>query len=83
MPSPFSGKREDLTKFWQDCCVFTLINDEIYNSDKRKITFVLSLLTEGEAASWKEQFVGQAILNCKKQSIPLDFSTFAVMSSVV
>ena len=81
MPSPFSGKREDLTKFWQDCCVFTSINDEIYNSNKRKITFVLSLLTEGEAASWKEQFVGQAILNCKKQKIPLDFGTFAMFET--
>ena len=69
MPSPFSGKREDLTKFWQDHCVFTSINDKIYNSDKRKIAFILSLPTEGEAASWKEQFVEQAILNCKKQGI--------------
>ena len=64
MSSPFSGKKEDLTK---DCCVFTLINNKIYNNNKRKIAFVLSLLTKGEAASWKEQFIGQAILNCKKQ----------------
>ena len=81
MPSPFSGKREDLTKFWQDCCIFTSINDEIYNNNKRKIAFILSLLTKREAASWKEQFVGQAILNCKKQGIPLDFGTFTVFET--
>ena len=81
MPSPFSGKREDLTKFWQDCCVFTSINNEIYNSDKRKITFVLSLLMGGEATSWKEQFVGQAILNCKKHKVSLDFGTFMVFET--
>ena len=81
MPSPFSGKRKDLTKFWQDCCVFTSINDKIYNSDKRKITFILSLLTEGEAASWKEQFIREAIINCKKCNIPLDFGTFAVFET--
>ena len=32
-------------------------------------------------ASWKEQFVGQAILNCKKQKVPLDFGTFAVFET--
>ena len=79
MPLPFSGKREDLTKFWQNCCVFTSINNKIYSSDKRKIAFILSLLTEEEVASWKEQFVGQAILNCKKQRMTLDFGTFTVM----
>ena len=81
MPSPFSGKREDLTKFWQDCCIFTSINDKIYNSNKRKIAFILSLLTEGEAASWKEKFVREAIINCKKWNIPLDFSTFVVFET--
>ena len=43
--------------------------------------FILSLFTEGEVASWKEQFVGQAILNCKKQKVPLDFGTFAVFET--
>ena len=81
MPLPFSGKREDLIEFWQDCCIFTAINNKIYNTEKRKIAFVLSLLTEGEAASWKEQFVGQAILNCKKQGVSLDFSTFTVFET--
>ena len=41
----------------------------------------MSLLTEGEVASWKEQFVEQAILNCKKQGIPLDFGTFVMFET--
>ena len=42
---------------------------------------ILSLLTKGEAASWKEQFVREAIINCKKCNIPLDFSTFTVFET--
>ena len=81
MPLPFSGKREEMTKFWQDCNIHMSVNDDIYNTDKRQIAFVLSLLTQGEAASWKEQFVGQAILNWKKAGVPLDFGTFAVFET--
>ena len=47
----FLGKREDLTKFWQDCSVYIAINNEIYNTDNRQIAFVLSLLTWSEAPS--------------------------------
>ena len=83
MPLPFSGKREDLTKFWQDCCVFTSLNQwqDIQQCQKMNCICLISLLTKGEAASWKEQFVGQAILNCKKQGVPLDFGTFAVFKT--
>ena len=78
MPLPFLGKREDLRKFWHNCSIYITINDEIYNTDKRQIAFVLSLLTQGKATSWKEQLMEEAMINCKKWGIPLDFSTFAV-----
>ena len=51
-----------------------MINNKIYNTDKRQIA-------QGKAASWKEQFVGEAMINCKKQGIPLDFGTFVVFET--
>ena len=33
------------------------INQEIYQTDEKKIGFMLSLLNEGEAGAWKEQFI--------------------------
>ena len=33
------------------------INKESYQTDEKKIGFVLSLLNEGEAGAWKEQFI--------------------------
>ena len=71
MASPFSGKREDLIKFWQDCCVFTAINNKIYNTNKRKIAFVLSLLTEGEAASCgRNSLLGKLSSTAKNRVCP-------------
>jgi hypothetical protein len=36
------------------------INHEMYNSDLRKIAFVLSFMTTGLAATWKAQFIEEA-----------------------
>ena len=56
-PRPFTGKRMDLNRFLQDIFVYLFINKEYYDTDKKKIGFVLSFLTEGDAAIWKEQFI--------------------------
>ena len=36
------------------------VNEKTYHSDKTKITFVLSFMDEGDASSWKEQFLEEA-----------------------
>ena len=56
-PKPFTGKREELGKFLQDVGLYVAINSEIYNSDIRKIAYALSFMNEGDAASWKEEFL--------------------------
>ena len=56
-PRPFTGKRTDLNRFLQDIFVYLFINREHYNNEEKKIGFVLSFLTEGDAAIWKEQFI--------------------------
>jgi hypothetical protein len=36
------------------------VNHETYNSDLRKIAFVLSFMTAGAASTWKAQFIDEA-----------------------
>ena len=50
---PFTGKRTDLQKFLQDTFVFLTINKEHYNNNDKKITFVMSFMTDGDAADKK------------------------------
>ena len=39
---PFSGKRDEFDKFLQDVTLYLELNDEIYNSNKKKIVYALS-----------------------------------------
>ena len=61
MPKPFTGKREDLKKFIQDVLLYFVINRRVYNTDEDKIVFTMSFMEEGDAASWKEQFVDEKL----------------------
>jgi len=37
--------------------MYLLINAETYNMDLKKIAFMLSLMEEGDAATWKKQLI--------------------------
>ena len=67
-PTPFSGKREDLQKFLQEVKIYFLANSEIYTSDLDKVLFVLSYMTEGDANSWKEEFLSRRQLRMAQLS---------------
>jgi Retrotransposon gag protein len=41
----------------QDVFVYLKVNKGIYNDDDKKISFILSYLTGGDAAVWKQQFI--------------------------
>ena len=60
MPRKISGKRTDLNRFIMSCMAHLTINKEIYQTDEKKIGFMLSLLNDGEAGEWKEQFIQEA-----------------------
>jgi hypothetical protein len=60
-PKAFTGKREDLKKFLQDTSLYLLVNDKVYDTDIKKIAFALSFMNEGDAASWKEQLLEDAM----------------------
>ena len=60
-PKPFTGKWEDLKKFLQDMNLYLLVNNKVYDTDVKKIAFVLSFMNEGDVASWKEQLLEDAM----------------------
>ena len=57
LPKPFNAKRENLKMFLQDSQMYILIKTETYNMNLKKIAFMLSLMEEGDAASWKQQLI--------------------------
>ena len=60
-PKVFTGKRTNLQRFLQDTFVFLTINKEHYNTDDKKIAFVMSFMTDGDAALWKQEFISKVI----------------------
>jgi Domain of unknown function (DUF4939)/Zinc knuckle len=59
-PNSFAGKREELDDFLQDALLYLSVNDELYDTDKKKIAYVLSFMNESDAKSWKGQFLQKA-----------------------
>ena len=60
-PKIFTGKRTDLQRFLQDTFVFLTINKDHYNTDDKKIAFIMSFMTDGDAALWKQEFISKVI----------------------
>jgi hypothetical protein len=56
-PTPFTRKRSDFILFMQDVYVYLKVNKATYDNDDKKISFILSYLTGGDAAVWKQQFI--------------------------
>ena len=56
-PKPFTGKREELDDFIQDVYLYLDVNGDTYNTDKKKIGYMLSFMNSGDAKSWKAQFL--------------------------
>jgi hypothetical protein len=47
---PFTGKRSDFILFMQDVFVYLKVNKSIYDDNKKKISFILFYLADGDAA---------------------------------
>ena len=65
-PKPFTGKREELDEFIQDINLYLDINDETYNTGKKKIGYFLSFMNSRDVKPWKSQFL---------QSVTTDMET--------
>jgi hypothetical protein len=65
-PTPFTGKRNKFVLFLQDIYIYLKVNQHTYNNDDKKISFILSYLTGGDAAVRKQQFIQTKIKENKK-----------------
>ena len=76
LPKPFTGKRTDLQRFLQDTFIFLTINKQHYDNNDKKIAFVMSFMTDGYAALWKEEFIGKVIRDSVTQGDDVSFGTY-------
>jgi hypothetical protein len=76
-PKPFTGKRESLKKFLQDAELYITINKKTYDEDIKKIGFILSYMNDGDAATWKEQFIDDCYTKSTAAGHSLDLGTYA------
>lgn len=53
-PSDFNGDKHDSERFLQEIGLYLRINDQVYDTEEKKIIFFLSFLTKGTAESWKK-----------------------------
>ena len=56
-PTPFTGDRKKVGTFVQEAKVYLTINKDVYNTDDKKIAFMLSYMTDKEALQWKELYL--------------------------
>jgi Retrotransposon gag protein len=56
-PTPFTGKQNEFVLFMQDIYIYLKVNQYLYDNDDKKISFILSYLSGGDAAIWKQQFI--------------------------
>ena len=76
LPKIFTGKRTDLQRFLQDTFIFLTINKEHYNNDDKKIMFVMSFMTDRDAALWKEEFIGKVIRDSVAREDDISFGSY-------
>ena len=70
VPTPFSGKCRDLKKFLMTCKMHLQANRAIYDNDEKKVVYILSFMTEGDAATWREQWLDNLDAKAKQEIEP-------------
>jgi hypothetical protein len=58
-PDPFQGDPSDLDRFFNDCHLFLDANKTMYDTDKKKVIFMLSYLKGGNAERYKTLWMEQ------------------------
>lgn len=56
-PQDFTGAQEEVCDFAQDSKMYLILNDGVYNTNKKKILFLLSYMRGGTAGPWKRNFL--------------------------
>ena len=60
LPKAFDGSRDKFRKFLQTTKIYLGINKKVYDNDLKKIGFILSFMTKGQAEAWADQIVEEA-----------------------
>jgi len=55
-PEAFDRSYEKATQWLNSVLFYLAVNEEVYNSDAKKITFTLSYMTKGPAFTWATTF---------------------------
>ena len=75
-PKLFNGERTELKRFLQETQDYLLKNKETYDTDDRKIGFILSFMDDGDAGAWKEKFISCAIVDAEQRGETISFGSF-------
>ena len=62
-PTPYDGDRDKLDNFLIEIKMYIMINNEIYNTPKKKIIFTPSYMKEETTMPWKQNFWATTNLN--------------------
>ena len=76
LPKIFTGKKTNLQRFLQDTFVFLMINKEHHNNNDKKIAFVMSFMTDRDAALWKQEFIGKVIRDSVARGDDISFGLY-------
>jgi hypothetical protein len=53
----FNGQPKNLASFLKECKLYLQMNRSVYNTNKKKVGYILSLMMEGTAAIWRDNFL--------------------------
>jgi hypothetical protein len=59
--SGFDGTPSKLHQFLQECRLYLQINKDVYDTNDKKVAYVLSLINGGTALLWKEQLLRRLV----------------------
>ena len=78
LPKPFTGKKDELKRFLQNCRIYLQINRRKYDTELAKIEFVLALMDEEYTVTWKELLLDQTTYANFEKALQESFEPYAV-----
>ena len=72
-----------MNKFIQDVTLYLAVNQEVYNNNEEKIAFLLLYMTEGDAMSWKKEFLAQKIDEANKADEDLALRSYKEVQDAI
>ena len=76
-PDAYNGNPGKFVDFWAGVYVYLTINNDVYHDDKRKIGFVLNLLTAGNCRLWRANWIRKNFTDAFEVKDGVTWTTFA------